>query len=275
VPFAIQRLLPCPCLAETPDPTPASLAALQKAAATLAPGPFDRADMKSWAVAYITDPGKQRRIAYDLDYVRRYAPSHAEIVEYGAIPLMLTLALQESGFKVTGVDLAPERFQTLIDRLQLRVVSCDIERQPPPFAPNSCDLVTFNELFEHLRINPIFTMEGVFRILRPGGRLLLSTPNLRSLNGIINFLWHGRSYSCCSKIYEEYRKLDEIGHMGHVREFTPVEVCTFLGQIGFEVETVIFRGHFPEPWKQRLCRLQPALRPFMTIVARKPAATSA
>ncbi len=255
---------------EALNPTIYSLTYVQKAAAVLSEKKIDRKDIIPWAVAYITDPGKQRRIAYDLDYVRNYAAKDATIVDYGAIPLILTLALRLAGFRPFGVDLAPERFQSIIEELDLNVIRCDIERQPAPFAEDSCDIVTFNELFEHLRFNPIFTMQEVLRILKPGGHLLLSTPNLRSLNGFINFLLHGKSFSCCGKIYEEYKKLESLGHMGHVREYTPIELCGFLRQVGFKIETIIFRGQFPERWKQRITKHIPSLRPFMSIVARKP-----
>ena len=41
----------------------------------------------------------------------------------------------------------------------------------------------FNEVFEHLRINLVFTMTEVHRVLEPNGVLMLSTSNPTSWKG--------------------------------------------------------------------------------------------
>ena len=48
----------------------------------------------------------------------------------------------------------------------------------------------FCELFEHLHLNPFHTLKEIFRVLRPGGLLLLTTPNLRRVE-TLSRLWHG------------------------------------------------------------------------------------
>ncbi|MDB6011656.1 MAG: hypothetical protein JWL65_3906 [Gammaproteobacteria bacterium] len=107
------------------------------------------------------------------------------------------------------------------------------------FADESFDVVVFHELFEHLRINPVFTLTEVLWVIKPNGILTPSTPNLRSLDGIRNFLFRDRAFSCAPSIYLEYEKLQTIGHTGHVREYTWTEVVEFLQTIGFVV------GHIP------------------------------
>ena len=62
----------------------------------------------------------------------------------------------------------------------------------PPVPDDSYDLVLFNEVFEHLRLDLVFTMTEVRRVLKNDGTLLLSTPNHRSLVGIWTLLWHCR-----------------------------------------------------------------------------------
>jgi hypothetical protein len=108
-------------------------------------------------------------------------------------------------------------------------------------------------------------------VIAPSGRLFLSTPNLKSLHGLRNFLLHGKANSCAPGIYDEYEKLATIGHMGHVREYTTVEVATFLERIGFSVETIVFRGPATPSRKARwLYRAVPRLRPFVSYLGRKP-----
>ena len=90
--------------------------------------------------------------------------------------------------------------------------------------------------------------------------------NLRSLAGLANFLLKNRCYSCEAEPYQEFSKLESLGHMGHVREYTTREVVEFLARIGFEVREIVYRGRFGVPWADAMCRLAAPLRPFVTYV---------
>lgn len=227
----------------------------------------DVESMSSWYQAYASN--QRTRLASDLDIVQKYINKEGITLEFGAVPLLLTAALKERGYNVQGLDIAPERFATSLEELGLSVLKCDIETQAIPLRSNSVDSVIFNELFEHLRINLVFTLKEVHRIIKPGGLLLLSTPNLRSLGGILNFLLRHQAYSCCEDIYNQYDKLEKIGHMGHVREYTSKEVSKFLQKVGFETEVIIYRGQYYKKWQKLALHLFPSLHPYITIVARK------
>ena len=214
--------------------------------------------------------GNKARIAFDLDIANSNLPAGSQICEFGSIPLMLTAPLVERGYRVTGIDIAPERYSTAIKNMGVVVVKCNIETELLPFETGRFDGVVFNELFEHLRINPIFTMREVLRVMRPGGTMLLSSPNLRSIQGLWNFVFRNRAYSCLGGIYEQYQKLETLGHMGHVREYTSREVIDFLERIGFVVTKLICRGRYNSNVAQAVARLSPTMRPFLTYVAEKP-----
>jgi SAM-dependent methyltransferase len=228
----------------------------------------DVPQINDWFMEYAQ--AHKTRIAFDYDLLKAYCAADSTIVEVASVPLLLTLPLKKMGYKVIGVDVHPERFQTTINKFELDVRRCDIEHEPLPFPGNFCDIVLFNEIFEHLRINLIFTMREVFRIIKPGGLLLLSTPNLRSLTGIKNFLFRKRSQSGYWEIYDQYEKLEKLGHMGHVREYTSVEVYAFLRKIGFNIESLIYRGTYRSRMDNCITKLRPNLRPFISYVARKP-----
>lgn len=209
------------------------------------------------------------RLAADLHIITAHLDNNATILEYGAVPLLITAALSQIGFGVTGLDIAPQRFAGAIDRARLDVRRCDVETEPVPFAGETFDAVLFNELFEHLRINPIFTLSEAHRVLVPGGTLLLSTPNLRSWRGLRNLLMHNLGHASSGGVYEQFEKLDTLGHMGHVREYTSREVSEFLARIGFKIEMIIFRGGHGAGVVGLAERLLPSLRPFFTILAKK------
>jgi len=212
------------------------------------------------------------RLAADLRILQQHVAPDARILECGAVPLLMTGAVAELGYEVSGVDVAPERFAGAIADLGLDVRKCDLETEPLPFADETFDAVVFHELFEHLRINPIASCEEVHRVLRIGGVLLLSTPNLRSFRGLRNLLLHHHGHAVSGGIYRQYEKLETLGHMGHVREYTAREVSDFLTRVGFFVDKVIYRGGHGRGAVGIAERLAPSLRPFFSLIARREGA---
>ena len=187
--------------------------------------------------------------------------------------MILSVALDRLGYsELQCLDINPSRFMSAIKQNSLKVHKCDIEANEFPLDSNSFDAIIFNELFEHLRINPLVTFREVSRVLRTDGTLLLSTPNLRSLKRIINLILlnhTGPSLRNPPGIYDEYVKLEQINHMGHVRVYTVNEIIQFLEKMGFHVQAVIYRGSYPGYLARIFSSSFPCLKPFFTLVARK------
>ena len=128
-----------------------------------------------------------------------------------------------------------------ISEKELKVLKCDIENTPLPFETNEFGFVIFNEIFEHLRINPITTLNEINRVMSRGGILMLTTPNLYSIRNIVNFLL-GRGFD---DPYHEFMKLYKLGHMGHVREYSVKQLKKFLVNTGFESTYVTLKSYNP------------------------------
>ncbi|MFI5304600.1 MAG: class I SAM-dependent methyltransferase [Nitrospiria bacterium] len=209
------------------------------------------------------------RIAFDLELVNKYATKKDKILEFGSFPLLLTIALKKCGNNIIGLDIDPCRLTAVIKKHSLEVIQCNFEIDNVPFRDDEFKVIIFNEIFEHLRINPVFTLKEVYRVLEPGGVLLFSTPNLRSLKGIWNYVFNNIANSCSMDIYSEYQKLETIGHVGHVREYTSREIHDFLLKIGFCPTKIIWRGKYYGISKV-IVYFFPFLRPFFSIIAVKP-----
>lgn len=212
------------------------------------------------------------RFAFDV----AHAESHAQvqpgrIIDVAAAPFVTSSLLARRGHEVTALDIAPERFPGLCDYLEVNALKCDIERERLPLGDNHADMVLMFEILEHLRIDLIFTFSEIVRILKPGGLVLLSTPNLKSLKGLFNYLFRSLSYSCTGNIFQEYSKLGKYGHMGHVREYTTREVADFARNFHLRCESVVYRGTYGRPVMNAVGFALPRLRPFQMLVLRKPA----
>jgi glycosyltransferase involved in cell wall biosynthesis/SAM-dependent methyltransferase len=131
-----------------------------------------------------------------------------------------------------------EEFACEVDRF-------DAERDPFPYPDSYFSTVVCGELIEHLPADPMHMMSEVNRVLKTGGSLVLTTPNLASLRAISAIL---QGYH--PGFYPAYlRPSDEQTEARHNREYTPREIGLLLKDSGFEVvqlETAEFRD-LPHP----------------------------
>jgi SAM-dependent methyltransferase/glycosyltransferase involved in cell wall biosynthesis len=110
----------------------------------------------------------------------------------------------------------------------------DAEFDPFPYPGNYFDTVLCCEILEHLTTDPMRMMHEIHRILKPGGILLLTTPNaasLRALYAVVNG-GHPAFYSCYPRPPEPS---PEALHSRNVREYTPAEIVSLFADAGFVV----------------------------------------
>jgi SAM-dependent methyltransferase len=212
----------------------------------------------------------RNRLAFDVAHAYERLSRGGRGLDVGCNPPVLMLALQSLGCQMGGIDLDPERFEKAIVEHRLDVTKANVEGGRLPFESRSFSLVMFNEVFEHLRINPIETMTEIFRILDDGGELYLSTPNVKSALGYVNFLLRDRLGGGSADPFAEFKKLETLGHMGHVREYTVSEVTSFLSRVGFSVKDVIYRGRYSGAAARVVLSAMPQLRPHFTVIAERP-----
>lgn len=153
------------------------------------------------------EPAALQHLAGDADRLDRFLhlmPDNLKdlrVLELGANPYILTYALARRGVSVVAnglprgdgasgsatesVRFADPRAQTI---LELPLVRFNVESDPFPFGDESFDVVICGEIIEHLPHGPHGMLFESNRVLRSGGRLLLSTPNSVSLARLIAIL---------------------------------------------------------------------------------------
>ena len=208
-------------------------------------------------------------------YMRELADATERVLEIGALPFMLTLPLMRRGYNVTALDKPTSEWDPAVPmRLGLNHVACDLDIQPLPFKTNSFDVVLMNQVFAHLRVDLIGSMREIFRVLRPGGLLYLSSPNLRSFRALAQLIFRGDACAFMGSVHYNYSSLESHGFMGQIRVYTPKEIADFLSTMNFRVGGIIYRGKVHDG---RLARFSnsaasvcPSFRPDFTLLAVKP-----
>jgi glycosyltransferase involved in cell wall biosynthesis/SAM-dependent methyltransferase len=140
----------------------------------------------------------------------------------------------------TVTSAAGETFTCEIDHF-------DAEEDRFPYPDEYFSTVVCGELIEHLFEDPMHLMGEVNRILKPGGHLVLTTPNVAALRGISAILqgYHPGFFHAYIKPAAESGEVDA----RHNREYTAREIHKLLENSGFAVallETGEFRD-LPHP----------------------------
>ncbi len=155
-----------------------------------------------------------------------------QLLDVGAFPGHLTLAIQTLGYQVQALTGTSESARSLefftrrLSRHQIPVLFADVEGEDFPFPDQSFDVVLAAELIEHLPYNPYHMLRETFRVLKPKGRIILSTPNLPKLDNLLNFA-RGRSIHPDIRLpFHKTFKSILIGR--HIREYTAQELIYML-----------------------------------------------
>jgi ubiquinone/menaquinone biosynthesis C-methylase UbiE len=113
--------------------------------------------------------------------------------------------------------------------LGYKTTSCDLDGDihKLPLKDGSVDVLICFEVIEHVQ-DPFKAVQELFRVLHPGGLLLLTTPFL--------FPYHGRSSTLINYSHEEYPDFWRFTHQGLrflCKDFSKVEVYAFSSTIGY------------------------------------------
>lgn len=182
-----------------------------------------------------------------------------EVLELGSNPYYLTLLMKKYfAFNLTLANFFGDSSQNGLqthtvesgqEKHEFHFSHFNLEVDPFPYRASSFDCVIFCEIVEHLLLSADFPVSEIARILKPGGYVILSTPNAARLANVVRLI-KGKN------IYADYSKHGIYGR--HNREYTLQEVIDLLERHQFRILETQVRNIYPHPLKSRILQ---ALRP--------------
>ena len=206
-------------------------------------------------------PGEVNRIGKMLDMVG----TGKKVLDIGCYDGSIGEMLIKKSNEVYGMEINSE-VSEVARKKGLKVTVQDIESQFQ-FEDNFFDAVIGGEIIEHI-LDTDFFIDEIMRILKPGGHLIISTPNVASFGRRIYLLLGKNPYFEASLGYP----ID--AHAGHIRFFTRELLLSFLQHKGLVIEEctsdIINFGISGSMNSTTLANIFPTLGRSIIVKARRP-----
>jgi SAM-dependent methyltransferase len=163
--------------------------------------------------------------------------ANSRVLELGASPYFMSMLIQK--YHGCRLDLAnyfgEERFagtrETLVSAQfgEKRVMDFkhfNVEKEEFPYRTGTYDLVIFCEIIEHLTVDPVHSLVQINRLLKKGGHMIITTPNVLRYENVLKLMM-GKN------VHDHYSGYGAYGR--HNREYTPDELKLLVEALGFSV----------------------------------------
>lgn len=190
------------------------------------------------------------RYRHGIERVCAICPRGAHIVDIGSHFLHQASILKLLGFDVLGLDVP--KFTT-IDFVSQRAQQMQIENVTVPSLaegsfleekkPGELDCVLFTEILEHITFNPIRFWHQVYRLLKVGGIIYITTPNSLRLVNLVSAIKRAVTLSGIGQDIAAIFSNVTYGH--HWKEYSATEVVRYFSLLSpdfsLDVSTYAYR----------------------------------
>ena len=218
------------------------------------------------SVGYASPHRYRWLVAFDK-FQQIFKKSDCQMLDIGATPFTLILRRLRPNDQLFALDMIDD-WKGLLESHGIQFEKCNLESSSIPFSDNSLDFIFFCEVIEHLQTNPIPILADLRRVLKPGGILIIQTPNLARHSNRIR-LCHGISPL-------------KIGMPGsqfppHWREYTLKELSQLISISKLKILEATYQTYFERGYHRRsvgwiaeyASRIVPSLSSGITLIAQK------
>jgi SAM-dependent methyltransferase len=179
------------------------------------------------------------------------------------------------GARLTGVEMSRDAAMLALQR-SVHIVQADLNR-PLPFRNETFHVVTSNQVIEHLYDTDVFLHES-YRVLRPGGLIVVSTENLASWHNVFALLLGWQAFSLTNVSHANPGLGNPLANLRgseplekgweHLRIFSYRGMQELLRCHGFTRVRITGSGYYPLP--AGVGRIDPRHAAFITVAANRP-----
>lgn len=201
------------------------------------------------------------------------------VLDIGAHWLHQAVLWQRAGCTVTAVDVAATfelpQVQSAAAAEQIHLcTTSDLGEGAglEELAESHFDVVLFTEIIEHIAFNPVTLWREIYRVMAPGGTIVLTTPN--------HYYWAGRAWRLDRFLrglgsgipVDEVIRIPTYGH--HWKEYSRKEIGRYFELLSPDfrvVKSLAVRNYLPpSPVKakraiRRVMETVPPIRPFLHV----------
>ncbi|WP_147407790.1 class I SAM-dependent methyltransferase [Rhodopseudomonas palustris] len=197
-------------------------------------------------------------MAYHRVFIRRYSntlaclvdlPRNLKVLELAASPYGMTAILKRHLFDDLEVANFGQCGETRTVSLKVgangycfKETTFNAETDAWPYPDQNFDLIVCCEMLEHLAMDPMNVFAEANRVLRPGGRFFVSTPNASSFQNAVKCL--AFKAQSLSPHYRTPMSLAGI-YQRHNRELTPPALQALFSAGGFQREAFTTSDSYP------------------------------
>jgi methionine biosynthesis protein MetW len=165
------------------------------------------------------------KVGERVEIASRYVRRCKRLLDVGCGDGVIAHFLKRKVFKIYGIDNSEQNLEKAKKR-GVFTVYVDLDKEKIPFKDSYFDVVTCLDVIEHIR-NPVNLMKEIYRVLKKGGRLILSAPNIRFSDHLITLVLKGR-FPITSEDKTAYDG-------GHIHYFTFSDLKNISIMVGFRI----------------------------------------
>lgn len=203
----------------------------------------------------------------------------AKVLEIGSLLGVVSIALTQLGFSLTGTDIpefyASTKLQELYKKNNIGFDKVNLHDYSLPYADESFDMVIICEVLEHLNFNPLPVLQEINRVVKKGGYIYVAMPNQVSIDNRLKML-RGRSiHDPIQYFFDQLDRSKNIIVSRHWKEYTMAETVEMIDKMGFEiVRNYYFSENGPRKWTaltlfRLFAYLLPSLRSSLVVIGKK------
>jgi len=219
------------------------------------------------------------------DSVRDCRASIAQLAEFDSKAEYLDCGCDDGKFteevaavigsrNISGIEINEKAAKLAVER-GVQIAASDLNKRFP-FEDDSLDVVTANQVIEHLYDTDNFVLE-IKRVLKPHGYAIISTNNLASWHNLFALTLGYQPFPSdvssnnpgIGKIIPTFD--GDAGSWAHLRIFTYASLKSLMEYYGLRVEEIVGVGYYPFPSRiaNRLAQLDKRHSAYLTLKVRK------